>query len=285
MHRIAQPGDEARLDAFLAQRPASAMFLRSNLAAHGLSGQGHDHATTYHLWEKNGQIAGVFGLTQNQNTMVQFPDDALHDQICIDLPRVLASQPIAVMTGLSSEVQMALGALGLSDEDLYKLNHDEPLYQRDLTGFVLEQGALRRPEARDFDLLARWFFGHFQDTGIGDGSLHSDKDALVRAERAIRGDGTWLLCDERGLPVAMAGLNARVGDTVQVGSVYVPTELRNRGLGRTIVSKMLNYEASQGTRRAILFSNNDAASRAYEAIGFEQIGTFRVAILKEPACL
>ena len=285
MPRIAQPGDEARLDAFLAQRPASAMFLRSNLAAHGLSGAGHDHATTYHLWEEDGQIAGVFGLTQNQNTMVQFPDNALHDQICTDLPRVLAGKPIAVMTGLSSEVQMALGALGLSYPDLFKLNHDEPLFEVALKGLQDDLTNLRRPEARDFDLLSTWFNGYFEDTGLESNPAKRTTEALTRAERAIRGEDIWLLCDERGLPVAMAGLNARVGDTVQVGSVYVPTELRNRGLGRTVVSKMLNHEASQGTKRAILFSNNDAATRAYEAIGFEQIGTFRVAILKEPACL
>ncbi|MEC7669216.1 MAG: GNAT family N-acetyltransferase [Pseudomonadota bacterium] len=285
MHRIAQPGDEARLDAFLAQRPASAMFLRSNLAAHGLSGAGHDHATTYHLWEKDGQIAAVFGITQNQNTMVHFPDHSLHDQICTDLPRVLSGQSIAVMTGLSSEAQMALDALGLSDPDLYKLNHDEPLFEVALKGLQNDLTNLRRPEARDFDLLNIWFDGYFKDTGLESDPAKRTTEALTRAERAIRNKDIWLLCDPSGLPMAMAGLNARVGDTVQVGSVYVPTDLRNRGLGRTVVSKMLNYEASQGAKRAILFSNNDAASRAYEAIGFEQIGTFRVAILKEPACL
>ncbi|SEG24187.1 Predicted acetyltransferase, GNAT family [Thalassococcus halodurans] len=285
MHRIAQPGDEARLDAFLAQRPASAMFLRSNLAAHGLSGAGHDHATTYHLWEKDGQIVGVFGITQNQNTMVQFPDDALHDQICADLPRVLAGQPIAVMIGLSSEAQMALDALGLSDPDLYKLNHDEPLFEVALTGFQDELSNLRRPEARDFDLLNTWFNGYFKDTGLESDPAKRTAEALTRAERAIRGEDIWLLCDRLGLPLAMAGLNARIPDTVQVGGVYVPIQNRNRGLGRAVVAKILSHEASQGTKRAILFSNNDAASRAYEAIGFEQIGTFRVAILKEPACL
>ena len=35
-----------------------------------------------------------------------------------------------------------------------------------------------------------------------------------------------------------------------------------------------------GARVAILFSNNDAASRAYESIGFERVGAYRVGVLK-----
>lgn len=40
-----------------------------------------------------------------------------------------------------------------------------------------------------------------------------------------------------------------------------------------------------GARVAILFSNNDAASRAYEAIGFRRVGDYRVCVLNRPIFL
>ena len=282
-HKIAQPGDEARLDAFLAERPSGTMFLRSNMAAYGLVGADHAHATTYHLWEKDGRIAAVFGCTRNQNCMVHFPDPTLHDQLGQELPRVLAGQVISVITGLSSEVELAQDALGLSDPTLYKLNHDEPLYDVGLDKVTETTSHLRRPETRDFDILNRWFDGYFEDTGLESDPQKRKAEALTRAEHAIRGEDIWLMCDDAGLPIAMAGLNARIPDTVQVGGVYVPPDHRNQGLGRKVVAKLLAHEALEGTKRAILFANNPAAAKAYEAIGFQHIGSFRVAILRDPA--
>lgn len=36
------------------------------------------------------------------------------------------------------------------------------------------------------------------------------------------------------------------------------------------------------TTRAVLFANNAAAARAYEAIGFNRIGQYRVALFETP---
>ena len=62
------------------------------------------------------------------------------------------------------------------------------------------------------------------------------------ARAAIAGFPMRLLL-EAGAPVAMAGINARVGDVVQVGGVFVPEGARNRGLGRRVTAALLREEA------------------------------------------
>jgi predicted GNAT family acetyltransferase len=80
----------------------------------------------------------------------------------------------------------------------------------------------------------------------------------------------------------MANLNAVVGEHVQVGGVYVPREARGRGFARRITTGLLQEARSEGARIAVLFANNAAAARAYEAIGFRQNGWYGIALLAEP---
>src|SRR6185503_13751478 len=95
--------------------------------------------------------------------------------------------------------------------------------------------------------------------------------ARVRAdvERQHAG-GLLFLLEVAGTPVATSAFNARLPDVVQVGGVYTPPPLRNRGHARTAVAGSLVAIAQTGVSRAILFTgeDNSAARRAYEAIGF-----------------
>ena len=105
------------------------------------------------------------------------------------------------------------------------------------------------------------------------------EEARARAAAAARPGMERLLIVE-GAPVACASINASAADMVQVGGVFVPTARRNRGHGRRVTAARLAEARDAGARVAILFSNNDAASRAYESIGFERVGAYRVAVLK-----
>ena len=42
---------------------------------------------------------------------------------------------------------------------------------------------------------------------------------------------------------------------------------------------------AEGVATAILFASGPAACRAYEAIGFQRIGTYMLSILEEPAMI
>ena len=100
-------------------------------------------------------------------------------------------------------------------------------------------------------------------------------------DRMINGtDCRVLLID--GEPVSLSGFNARLPDIVQIGPVWTPTEYRSRGYARTLVALTLQKERKQGVQKAILSTGNPVAAKAYEAIGFEKIGSYCLALLKEP---
>jgi predicted GNAT family acetyltransferase len=81
----------------------------------------------------------------------------------------------------------------------------------------------------------------------------------------------------------MNGINARAGQEVQIGGVYVPPGFRGQGRAGRAVAAQLAAARDGGARTAILFAGSAPAARAYERIGFERIGTYRVALLHRAA--
>jgi predicted GNAT family acetyltransferase len=74
-------------------------------------------------------------------------------------------------------------------------------------------------------------------------------------------------------PVALAGVNARFGNTCQIGSVYVLPEYRGRGYGFSVISSHLERLFDRYTH-IVLFveENNNKAQHIYEKIGFQCSG-------------
>ncbi len=83
-------------------------------------------------------------------------------------------------------------------------------------------------------------------------------------------------------PVARTGFNAVLSDSVQIGGVYTPPKNRRQGYGGLAVALHLQEVCAQGVQKAILFSANEYALRAYRGIGFEQIGHYTLIILAPP---
>ena len=111
------------------------------------------------------------------------------------------------------------------------------------------------------------------------------EDARTQAEEDIANyidaDSHRILMVE-GTPVAMTGFNATQPEAVQVGGVYTPPELRRRGYGRLAVALHLAEARQKGATRAILFSAGPAATRAYEALGFQHIGAYGFVLFDGP---
>ncbi|MBS8226786.1 GNAT family N-acetyltransferase [Vannielia litorea] len=280
MIRRAEPGEEARLEAFLAQHPNTSMFLRGNLATHGLAPSDHPHATTFWLAEtERGEIRAVAGCNNEGFLMAQVPEEI--PGFWEAVINVLAGRKVAGMTGETGQVQAALAGLGLAGAE-FTLNHDEPLYRLELAGLEDPGAQIRPTQPEDQPMLKSWFFEHFLDTGFAPNKLQASADARKRAARVVEEDNLRILLEEGYRPVAMAGINARVGNMVQLGSVHTPRDLRRAGRGRAVVLALLAEEREKGAEVAVLFANNDAAARMYEAIGFRLVGRYRIAILTRP---
>lgn len=276
MIREAGPGDEAALEAFLARFPATSMFLRGNLEAHGLGASNSPNATVYYLYSADGSIQAVLGMTRSGMVLCQLADAP--DSLAALVP-ALSGQQIVGLSGDAAQIGWLIEALRLGPAD-FRMNHVEPLFHLDLARLPEGDENLRTPVVDDQPLIGAWFRTYLVETGLGlDGPSVED-----RAARAVAG-GLIRFLEEDGRPVAMAAINARAGKSVQIGGVFVPPEARNRGLGRRVTRAVLSEARESGATDAFLFSNNDAASRAYRSIGFGQIGYYRVAFLSTPRVL
>ncbi|MFN4191607.1 MAG: GNAT family N-acetyltransferase [Tabrizicola sp.] len=164
-----------------------------------------------------------------------------------------------------------------------RLDDDEP-------GFALDLADLRLPDAPGTrlvpaakvarDLLLAWRAAATVET-------QGMPPSQSRACAAKDVDG-WLDRDSHrvllhnGQPVALTGFNAALPEIVQVGGVYTPPDLRNRGYARTAVALHLAEARAAGANRAVLFAATPAAVRAYRALGFQPAADFTLFLLATP---
>lgn len=275
--RKAADGDAVELEKFLSHYPETSMFLRGNLAAHGLGNRAHRHGTTYWLHEMQG-IDAVVACSNGGYLMCQAPngDAAFWDAAAT----ALAGRKIAGITGVPTQVDAWSRAIGL-DRAAFSVKETEPLYRLGVENLrpPVPQGLhLRRPNKADHTMLVNWFDGYARDTGITptDGASGDIAAGVFMAH-----DGARIL-ERNGEPVAMTSLNARVAEAVQIGGVYVPAPLRGQGLGGAIVAAQIRELRYADVKTAILFAANATAARAYERIGFQRVGDYEIAMLKTP---
>lgn len=275
--REATAADIPALEGFLARHSETSMFLRGNLAAHGLGHRDHRHATTYWL-SGAGRIDGVIGCSNGGYLMCQAPvADASFWRSACD---AVCGRKILGLTGVPAQVEAWIAALDLPSM-AFSMRDVEPLYRLALDDLVDHDRAglhLRAPVQSDMPMLNMWFEGYMQDTGLTPTGVASGSASALAfvAHPAAR----VLLRD--GIPVAMTSLNAQLADIVQIGGVYVPPDMRGQGLAGAAVGAQLLELRETGVQTAILFAANAAAARAYVRIGFSQIGSYQVCLLRTP---
>jgi RimJ/RimL family protein N-acetyltransferase len=285
MIRVLKPGDEAALEAFLLPLVETSMFLIGNSRISGLVDKGEPYEGTYAAAFEDGRITGIVAHYWNRALIFQAPAH-LHE-----LWRAAArasKRPIGGLIGPDDQVSAAKEALGVGDERV-QMDETERLYSLDLDRLsvpsALVSGAVsgRRTEARDLDVITSWNVAYGVEA-IGDVESHELwQRCRAAAERELKDRRTWIL-ERDGQPVASSSFNTAIDEAVQVGGVWTPPELRCRGYGRAVVAASLLDARAEGVERAILFTGkgNIPAQRAYEALGFRQIGAYRLVLLHTP---
>ena len=134
---------------------------------------------------------------------------------------------------------------------------------------------------RDVDLLARWMVA-YEAESLGERVTPALR-ASVRAsvESSVDRGQTWVL-EREGELVSTSAFNTAIREAVQIGGVYTPPELRRRGYARACVAQSLLDARAEGAAASILFTGEDnlPAQRAYEALGYRQIGDYRLLLLR-----
>jgi predicted GNAT family acetyltransferase len=112
---------------------------------------------------------------------------------------------------------------------------------------------------------------------VGVSPLAGDGGALYRArvEELIAMKRAWARFDS-GKVVFKAEIGAATADVCQVQGVWVDPSLRSRGLGTTGTAAVVEQARATIAPIVSLYVNdfNLAARRAYEKVGFAQVGTF-----------
>ncbi|SFC93153.1 GNAT family N-acetyltransferase [Tropicimonas isoalkanivorans] len=272
--RPATTDDTPTIETFLRRYTDTSMFLLSNLRAFGPCGGEAPHATRVWLLEDADRLQGVVGLSTAGSLLVQLPNGAPEGS----LRTLLAGETVKAIFGETAQVGRARAALGL-DAARVQLDDDEPLYSLDLDHLFVPSGATRLRPAGEGDRtrLIAWREEYLVET-----VRYSPEDAIEAAPEEIDGmlaRGTLMLLEQPdGTPCAMTSFNALLPETVQIGNVFTPDDFRGRGYARRAVALHLERARAEGVQRAILFASGAAASRAYEAIGFDRIGRFALLI-------
>ncbi len=102
--------------------------------------------------------------------------------------------------------------------------------------------------------------------------------ALDLGGLAVPADPSLALCapDQGRKPLLIRWRAAYLGEVMGT-----PPELRGRGYARAAVALHLAEARDAGVPRAILFAANEAAARAYRAIGFRPGGYMRMMLFRE----
>ena len=280
---IATDADRAALEAYLAPRTDSSMLLRGNLREAGLGWTppgGTSLQAQYAIARRGDAVIGVAAHCWNNHLLVQAEGHAG------ELARAAvrhSGRPVTGLLGPRDHVAAARAALGLVDapttDDL-----DETLMALALDAMVLppaiRDGSVvgRRAAPRDRDVVIAWRIGYSEETGLGSGAAAAARavkftDALLAAPIPR----LWV-AEHAGTPVAMCNHNAVLPEAVQVGGVFTPPELRNRGHARAVVAASLLDARADGATRGVLFTPRPDAVAAYRALGFAEIGQFAIVL-------
>ena len=285
-YRVLKPGDEAALEAFVLPRISSSMFLLGNLRTSGLVDNGKPYTGTYAAAFDGDDIVGVLAHFWNGNLILQSPFEYLYDlwQTAVSA----SNRAVQGIIGPAGQVEFVFNSLEIETDEV-KVDEVEYLYSLELADLnvpdALENGRLqgRRAKMEDLELITQWRVEFNIEAMNETESPELREYAKMGSKRYIEEGRVWLLLKE-GKPVAKTAFNAVTKEAVQVGGVYTPPANRRNGYARAAVAASLTDARDEGASSAVLFTgiDNYPAQKAYEALGFEHIGDYRILLLKRP---
>jgi predicted GNAT family acetyltransferase len=269
--RILRRGDEEALEAFLAPRAETSMFLRANSRAAGFEDRGEPMQATYAAAFEADAIVAVAAHCWNGVLLIQAPRRAGEvAHAAIDA----SGRRLTGIIGPVDQVRATRDVLALLNP---RMDDADDLYSLDLAALrvpdQLERLSFRRPRESELPLLFAWREQYLVETKLAAPDPRLREEARSGIELSHLQHAHWVLQDGKRV-VAYTAFNARLPDIVQVGGVWTPPDLRGRGYGRCAVAASLLQARAEGARRAILFTGNASGARAYEALGFVRTGGF-----------
>jgi hypothetical protein len=281
------PTDAATLDTFLEPHTAEAYFLRSNAKTAGLTYSGKFLEAEYFGAFDGDRLVGVISYSWI-NTILVYAEDPS----CL-APLVQAVRPsilkrggtVEAILGLPVHVDAIIEELGIPSS-AFRRKENDGLFRLPLADMRLPELTnglhVRMADMNDLDLLVSWRVDfNIEAVHAKPGQELEDKARAEMNERIPAGE--LFILEKDGQPVSFSGAHGHVPDTVMVGPVWTPPELRNRKYGRIATGHALKLlaEKRSALRQAILFASRADAIRVYESLGFIRFSDWRLALVKE----
>ena len=232
---------------------------------------------TQNLWlvRDGDQVVGAALRTPPYNLILARPRSK---QALAALAETVAGEELPGIVGTEPEVHefatMWSGRSGISArtsmrQGVYALEQVEPL--------SAVPGSARVAEEGDLELVLRWWLA------FGDEVLHEGGPGRERAEENVRHKlasptGGFLLWEEGGDTVSLAGWGGPTPNGIRVGPVYTPPELRGRGYATALTAelsqRLLDGRLVDGGRRfCFLYTDlaNPTSNAIYERIGYRRV--------------
>ncbi|MCL6282815.1 N-acetyltransferase [Ruegeria sp. 2012CJ41-6] len=270
--RRATQKDAASIDGFLADHIETSMFPLFNLRRHGLDGA---HPRAISVWI-DPQTGGTLAVTNEGMILPQLPGFTEWPR----LKPLLTGRPLIGCVGETDQVRALLAACGLQDRPM-NTDSDEPLMHLRLCDLAEQggEGRLVPLAAAPREIIAAWRAAYHREV-LGTSADQAEAAARRDVEGYIAADThRALMLNET--PVAMTGFNAICGDVVQIGGVFTPPDLRQRGHAGRALRLHLSEAHRAGKTRAILFAASEAAAGLYKCVGFEIIGSYSMCLFRD----
>jgi GNAT superfamily N-acetyltransferase len=281
--------DQEPLDRFLVNHTESSMFIRSNMKRADLEYQDRNYHGEYiGALDESENFVGVIALYWNGNIMMQAPDKDVLDSLAAHFHNNI-SNPIKGVLGPGDQAEFIIQKFGLSSAK-YLMNDQSGLYTLDLKemtkpqNFEFERSQIAPLNDVDRNIVTIWIRSFMIEALREEEGPGLDNKVEKRVARTLK-EKTFSALLFDGKPVSINGYNATLKEAVQVGSVYTPPEYRKCGFARALLYLSLKQAQENGVEKAVLFAHDTAAVKAYEAIGFKRVGTYRLARLREPVSL
>lgn len=134
---------------------------------------------------------------------------------------------------------------------------------------VQPKGELVKAKYSDWPRIRVWAGNFARESGHGAGEHRT----ISLAKEMLEGEGIFLFKNQNQC-LAMAGFGRRTSNYLVINMVYVPEDMRARGVATNMISEMSFLARRIGFPKCILFSEQNLAKNLYKNMGCRLVGDF-----------
>lgn len=282
--RVLDNNHQDIIEQFLQNSLCSSLVLLSNLRKSHVEYNGQPYSGTYVGQFNQDKLLGL--AAHFWNGMIILQTDRMEEDLLEKLLRH-SDRPITGIMGPDQSVQQCKSLL-FNNNDYIQLSENSILYHLQLNnlrlpGLLLNKHLnFRKLDEKDIPYYIEWMQDYAHETLNAVRSEKLNEHSKTITKQALRNNNTWIL-EFDNVPVSTCTITAKTREALGLGAIWTPVEHRSRHYSRTLIAAALFDAWTQKIPYATLFTDktNYAAQKSYESLGFQQVGTYGLILLKQ----